>query len=87
MILFGTKMFGAFNVVFIAIVTLISIISQMILAWALDQVIDLNNGLDVSHHLKFNEEILCLTTIFSYSIVCVISGMFVKFLCENDDPK
>jgi hypothetical protein len=57
----------------------------MIIAWALDQVIDLNNGLDVSHPLTFNEEILCLSTLFSYSITCVLVSLSNKYLCEKDD--
>lgn len=59
----------------------------MILAWALDQVIDLNNGLDVSHPLRFKEELICLTTIFSYSISCLLLGISSKFICERDDPR
>jgi hypothetical protein len=59
----------------------------MILAWALDQVIDLNNGLDVSHPLRFKEELICLTTVFSYSICCLALGITSKFLCERDDPR
>lgn len=59
----------------------------MILAWALDQVIDLNNGLDISHHLSFNEELLCLATIFTYSLFCLLLGVCTKFLCDKDDPK
>jgi hypothetical protein len=59
----------------------------MILAWALDQVIDLNNGLDVSHPLRFKEELICLTTVFSYSICCLVLGITSKLLCEKDDPR
>lgn len=59
----------------------------MILAWALDQVVDLNNGLADSFPLTFSEEVLCLATVFSYSSVMMLVSLTYKFICSEDQKK
>jgi hypothetical protein len=59
---------------------LLNVLSQMSFAWALDKVIDLNNGLNINFPLTFNEEILCLATLFSYSLITIFCTLIYRYL-------
>jgi hypothetical protein len=56
----------------------------MTLAWALDQIVDLNNGLDESHSLTFTEEMLCLATVFSWSGIVLVIGLIINMLFKRE---
>jgi len=56
----------------------------MTLAWALDQVVDLNNGLDTSHPLDFTEELLCLAAIFTWSGVVLAISLAINMLFKRE---
>lgn len=58
--------------------------SQMTLAWALDQVVDLNNGLDTSQPLDFTEELLCLAAIFTWSGVVLAISLAINMLFKRE---
>lgn len=56
----------------------------MLIAWSLDQVIDLNNGLDVSHPLSYKEEVLCLGTVFGYSWILLFAALVYLYIIRED---
>ena len=40
----------------------------------------------VSNPLNFDEEVLCLGTLFSYSIVYLFLALTYNFICKKEDP-
>jgi hypothetical protein len=78
-------MVGRWEVSKLVLATVVSVASQMIIAWGIDQVIDLNNGLNVSLPLTYNEEVLCLATLFSYSVCTIIVALAYKYMIADDD--
>ena len=65
----------------------INIVQQMSFAWALDKVIDLNNGLNINSPLTFKEEVICLAALFSYSFITLLCGMAVNYLISKEDKE
>ena len=59
----------------------------MLMAWSIDKVIDLNNGLDVSHPLNFSEEVLCLGTVFCYSWVLLVASLIYHYLIKESETE
>lgn len=67
----------------LAMTSILSVSQQMVLAWSLDQLIDLNNGLDTSHPLAYREELLCLISLFSFSVVVLVVALIKHYLCTT----
>lgn len=84
-IFFGTeKPLGLHNTLSFSLLAVMGAFSQMTLAWALDQVVDLNNGLDISHPLEFSEELLCLAAMFTWSGVVLIISLAINMLFKRE---